>query len=81
MCGCVCVTVFRLLGGRASFSALTTTVFILEVGSGVDESRDCVFSWSVPDVVRLDDVFSWSYPAGYDWMMCFPGHILRGMIG
>ena len=37
-------------------------VFLLEVGSGVDESRNCVFSWSVPDVVRLDDVFSWSYP-------------------
>ena len=37
------------------------TVFSLEVGSGVDESRDCVSSWSVPDVVRLDDLDTWSY--------------------
>ena len=65
VCGCVCVTVFRLPDGRASFSVYTITVFILEVGTGVDESRDCVFSWSVPDVVRLDD--------------SFPGHILRGI--
>ena len=34
---------------------------ILEVGSGVDESRDCVSSWSVPEVVRLDDLDTWSY--------------------
>ena len=38
------------------------TVFLLEVGSGVDESRDCVSSWSVPEVVRLDDLDTWSYP-------------------
>ena len=41
---------------RASFSVFTITVFILEVGTGVDESRDCGFSWSVPEVVRLDDL-------------------------
>ena len=37
------------------------TIFTLEVGSGVDESRDCVSSWSVPEVVRLDDLDTWSY--------------------
>ena len=31
-------------------------VSILEVGSGVDELRDCVSSWSVPEVVRPDDL-------------------------
>ena len=35
---------------------------VLEVGSGVDESRDCVSSWSVPEVVWLDDLDTWSYP-------------------
>ena len=34
---------------------------ILEVGSGVDESRDCVSSWLVPEVVQLDDLDTWSY--------------------
>ena len=40
-----------------------------------------LFSWSVPDVVRLDDLDTWSCPAGYDWMIWIPGHFLREMIG
>ena len=41
------------------------TVFLLEVGLGVDELRDCVSSWSVLEGVRLDDLDTWSYP-GWD---------------